>query len=119
MRKAWKVILYIALAILIIGELILGVGLLLGGSPERVWDTLYDHYDGDAIIETWNTQIQPAYEPIAEELGLQLPTIEVLSDETPEPTATPAPTATPTPKPTATPAPSAEPSAAPTATANP
>ncbi len=117
MRKAWKVILYIALAILIIGELILGVGLLMGGSPERVWDTLYEHYDGDALVETWNTQIQPQLEPIAEQFGLQVPTVEILSDETPEPTATPAPTATP--KPTATPAPSAEPSAAPTATANP
>ena len=81
MRKAWKVILYIALAILIIGELILGVGLLLGGSPERVWDTLYDHYDGDAIIETWNETIQPELEPIAEQLGLQVPTVEILSDE--------------------------------------
>lgn len=117
MRKAWKVILYIALAILIIGELILGVGLLLGGSPERVWDTLYDHYDGDAIIETWNETIQPELEPIAEQLGLQVPTVEILSDETPEPTATPAPTETP--KPTATPAPTVEPSAEPTATANP
>ena len=117
MRKAWKVILYIALAILIIGELLLGVGLLLGGSPERVWDTLYDHYDGDAIIETWNETIQPELEPIAEQLGLQVPTVEILSDETPEPTATPAPTETP--KPTATPAPTVEPSAEPTATANP
>lgn len=117
MRKAWKVILYIALAILIIGELILGVGLLLGGSPERVWDTLYDHYDGDAIIETWNETIQPELEPIAEQLGLQVPTVEILSDETPEPTVTPAPTETP--KPTATPAPTVEPSAEPTATANP
>lgn len=114
MRKAWKVILYLALAILIIGELILGVGLLSGGSPERVWDALYEHYDGDAIIESWNTEIQPEIEPLAEELGLELPTIEVV-EETPEPTPTP----TPTPKPTATPTPTVEPTAEPTATANP
>ena len=40
MRKAWKIILILALCILILGEIVLGVGLLSGGSPERVWNKL-------------------------------------------------------------------------------
>ena len=33
MKKAWKTILIIALCILIVGEIVLGVGLATGGSP--------------------------------------------------------------------------------------
>ena len=124
MRKAWKVILYIALVILILGELVLGVGLLSGGSPERTWDALYEHYDGDKIVEVWNETVLPELEPIAKAMGMALPAIEV-PEETPEPTPIPTPVPTPTPTasaaPTASPsaAPSAAPSATPTATANP
>ena len=39
MKKAWKVILIIALVVLILGEIALGVGLLMQGSPQTVWDT--------------------------------------------------------------------------------
>ena len=39
MKKAWKVILIIALVVLILGEIALGVGLLMQGSPQPVWDT--------------------------------------------------------------------------------
>ncbi len=121
MRKAWKVILYVALVILILGELVLGVGLLSGGSPERTWDALYDHYDGDKIVEVWNKTVQPELEPIAKMLGMELPTVEVTPEPTPIPTPVPTPTPTATAAPTASPsaAPSAEPSASPTATANP
>ena len=34
MKKAWKTILIIALCILIVGEIVLGVGLATGGSPD-------------------------------------------------------------------------------------
>ena len=37
MKKAWKTILIIALCILIVGEIVLGVGLATGGSPDRIW----------------------------------------------------------------------------------
>ena len=33
MKKAWKTILIIALCVLIVGEIVLGVGLATGGSP--------------------------------------------------------------------------------------
>ena len=39
MKKTWKVILIIALVVLILGEIALGVGLLMQGSPQTVWDT--------------------------------------------------------------------------------
>ena len=39
MKKAWKVSLIIALVVLILGEIALGVGLLMQGSPQTVWDT--------------------------------------------------------------------------------
>ena len=34
MKKAWKTILIVALCILIVGEIVLGVGLATGGSPD-------------------------------------------------------------------------------------
>lgn len=40
MKKTWKVILIIALVVLILGEIVLGVGLLMQGSPQTVWDTM-------------------------------------------------------------------------------
>ena len=45
MKKAWKTILIIALCVLIVGEIVLGVGLATGGSPDRIWDAAYEHYD--------------------------------------------------------------------------
>ena len=50
MKKAWKTILIIALCILIVGEIVLGVGLATGGSPDRIWDAAYEHYDIGAIV---------------------------------------------------------------------
>ena len=50
MKKAWKTILIIALCILIVGEIVLGVGLATGGSPDRIWDAAYEHYDIGAIF---------------------------------------------------------------------
>ena len=116
MRKAWKIILILALCILILGEIVLGVGLLSGGSPERVWDTLNDHYDFKGVVELWNEKVADGMPgKLAKDyLAIELPQFDVV-----EPT--PEPTPTPTPKPTATPtpAPTEEPSAEPTATANP
>ena len=40
----------IALCILIVGEIVLGVGLATGGSPDRIWDAAYEHYDIGAIF---------------------------------------------------------------------
>ena len=50
MKKAWKTILIIALCILIVGEIVLGVGLATGGSPDRIWDAAYEHYYIGAIF---------------------------------------------------------------------
>ena len=50
MKKAWKTILIIALCILIVGEIVLGVGLATGGSPDRIWEAAYEHYDIGAIF---------------------------------------------------------------------
>ena len=44
MKKAWKVIMIIALVILILGEIVLGVGLLMQGSPQTVWDTASERF---------------------------------------------------------------------------
>ena len=44
MKKAWKVILIIALVVLILGEIALGVGLLMQGSPQTVWDTASERF---------------------------------------------------------------------------
>ena len=116
MRKAWKIILILALCILILGEIVLGVGLLSGGSPERVWDKLNDHYDFKAIVDLWNEHVANGFpgKLASDYLQFKIPEFEIA-----EPTPQPPPTPTPTPKPTATPAPTAEVSAEPTATANP
>ena len=50
MKKAWKVIMIIALVILILGEVVLGVGLLMQGSPQTVWDTASDMFHFNDII---------------------------------------------------------------------
>ncbi len=117
MRKTWKIILILALCILILGEIVLGVGLLSGGSPERVWDTLNDHYDFKGVVELWNDSVENGVlGKLSDLASISLPTFDLV-----EPTPEPTPTPTPTPKPTATPtpAPTEEPSAEPTATANP
>lgn len=44
MKKAWKVIMIIALVILILGEVVLGVGLLMQGSPQTVWNTASERF---------------------------------------------------------------------------
>ena len=50
MKKAWKTILIIALCVLIVGEIVLGVGLATGGSPDRIWDAAYEHYDFASVF---------------------------------------------------------------------
>ena len=50
MKKAWKVILIIALIILILGEITLGVGLLMQGSPQTVWDTASEMFHFNDIL---------------------------------------------------------------------
>ena len=44
MKKAWKIILIIALVVLILGEVALGVGLLMQGSPQTVWNTASERF---------------------------------------------------------------------------
>ena len=114
MKKAWKIILILALCILILGEIVLGVGLLSGGSPERVWNKLNEHYDFKAMVELWtdNVAIGLPGKLAADYLQVNIPELEI-AEPTPEPTPTP----TPTPEPTATPTP--EPTEAPAETANP
>ena len=50
MKKAWKTILIIALCILIVGEIVLGVGLATGGSPDRIWEAAYEPYRPGALV---------------------------------------------------------------------
>ena len=50
MKTAWKIILIIALVVLILGEVALGVGLLMQGSPQTVWDTASDMFHFNDII---------------------------------------------------------------------
>ena len=50
MKKAWKVIMIIALVVLILGEVVLGVGLLMQGSPQTVWDTASDMFHFNDIV---------------------------------------------------------------------
>ena len=50
MKKTWKVILIIALVVLILGEIVLGIGLLMQGSPQTVWDTASDMFHFNDII---------------------------------------------------------------------
>ena len=50
MKIAWKIILIIALVVLILGEVALGVGLLMQGSPQTVWDTASDMFHFNDII---------------------------------------------------------------------
>ena len=50
MKKAWKVILIIALVVLILGEIALGVGLLMQGSPQHVWDTMSEMFHFNDIL---------------------------------------------------------------------
>ena len=50
MKKAWKTILIVALCILIVGEIVLGVGLATGGSPDRIWEAAYEHSDCASIF---------------------------------------------------------------------
>ena len=85
MRKAWKIILILALCILILGEIVLGVGLLSGGSPERVWDKLNEHYDFKAIVELWNDHVANGFpgKLASDYLQFKIPEFEIA-----EPTAT-------------------------------
>lgn len=55
MKKAWKIVLITAVCILIVGEIALGVGLLTGGSPDRIWDAAYQHYDFDTLFSIFNS----------------------------------------------------------------
>ena len=112
MRKAWKIILIIALCILILGEIVLGVGLLSGGSPERVWNKLNEHYNFKAMVELWNDNVANGLpgKLAADYLQFKIPEFEI-AEPTPEPTPTPTPTPMPTPTP--------EPTEAPAETANP
>ena len=112
MKKAWKIILILALCILILGEIVLGVGLLSGGSPERVWDKLNDHYDFKAIVDLWNEHVANGFpgKLASDYLQFKIPEFEI-AEPTPEPTPTPTPTPMPTPTP--------EPTEAPAETANP
>ena len=50
MKKAWKTNLIIALCVLIVGEIVLGVGHATGGSPARIWEAAYEHFDSGAIF---------------------------------------------------------------------
>lgn len=50
MKKAWKIVLITAVCILIVGEIALGVGLLTGGSPDRIWEAAYQYYDFDSLL---------------------------------------------------------------------
>lgn len=50
MKKAWKIVLIVALCILIVGEIVLGVGLVTGGSPDRIWEAAYQYYDFDTLL---------------------------------------------------------------------
>ena len=114
MRKAWKIILILALCILILGEIVLGVGLLSGGSPERVWDKLNDHYDFKAIVDLWNEHVANGFpgKLAADYLQFNIPELEIAQptpEPTPTPTSTPKPTAAPTPEPTEAPAETANP----------
>ena len=109
MKKVWKFILIAALCIFILGEVVLGVGLLSGGSPERVWDQVDEHYQLSDYVAMWNASVENGtLQKLGERLNIALPTFDVV-EETPEPTPTPTPTPKPTPTPTATPAPSEEP----------
>lgn len=51
MKKTWKVILIIALIVLILGEITLGIGLLMQGSPQTVWDTASETFNFNGILE--------------------------------------------------------------------
>ena len=82
MKKAWKVVLILALCILILGEVILGVGLITGGSPERAWDVVNEHYGLTERAETVNEiivqtegQLQGLLEPYG--LTITIPTIPI------------------------------------------
>lgn len=55
MKKAWKIVLITAVCILIVGEIALGVGLLTGGSPDRIWDTMYQYYDFDTLFAIFDS----------------------------------------------------------------
>ena len=114
MRKAWKIILILALCILILGEIVLGVGLLSGGSPERVWNKLNEHYDFKAMVELWNDNVANGLpgKLAADYLQFNIPELEIAQptpEPTPTPTSTPKPTAAPTPEPTEAPAETANP----------
>ena len=96
-----------ALCIFILGEVVLGVGLLSGGSPERVWDKVNERYPIAAGVDMWNQSVESGMlGAISDLLSIDLPTFDLV-EETPEPTATPEPTETPAPA--ETPVPSVEP----------
>ena len=104
MKKAWKIILILALCILILGEIVLGVGLLSGGSPERVWDKLNEHYDFKAMVDLWNDNVANGFpgKLASDYLSFTIPEFEI-AEPTPEPTPTPTPEPTEAPAETTNP----------------
>ncbi|MBQ9044353.1 MAG: hypothetical protein IJ112_00205 [Oscillospiraceae bacterium] len=56
MKKAWKVVLIIALVVLILGEVVLGVGLLMQGSPQTVWNTANEMFGFDNMVAFFQSE---------------------------------------------------------------
>ena len=44
MKKAWRVVLIIALAAIVIGAILIGVGLLTGANTELIYSALNERY---------------------------------------------------------------------------
>ena len=70
MKKAWKIVLITALCLLILGEIVLGVGLLSGGSPDRVWETASEYYDFQQISDFLHSD---AVQGPLGQIGLHIP----------------------------------------------
>lgn len=53
MKAIWRVIGFIGLGVFILGAVCIVVGLITGGSIDRVVDTFYKNYDVNYYLNLW------------------------------------------------------------------
>ena len=62
MKKGWRIILTIVLAVLILGGVSFGVGLLTGGDVDRIILNLDEHYQVMTYINTYTGYVKQLFQ---------------------------------------------------------
>ncbi len=66
MKKAWRVILTIVLAAMLLGAVCVGVGLITGADSARIYNLLDERYNVGSYVTAWTAWTQEAINRITE-----------------------------------------------------